>query len=143
MKKKEWYELLNIYNDQIRRKNVYQFGINEEILSDTKDKIRNYLTVTCEAKLQCDVIGLAMSYGKQGYNYNAAKNKVLNSWVGKWMERATHILDAVEKEEEIKENDIKDSFYGIRMLDGRLNLLQYLLLIVGLFMAAGFVVVVF
>lgn len=129
MKKKEWYELLNTYNEMIENREVYHFMVNEEELQMVRTKIINYLTKIALVHAEVDTAMIWEKISNQGYADLLAKEKFLKSWIAKWAKKADSIIVSVEGNKAISESDIKNSYYELRYLNGNLTLWQYMLLL--------------
>lgn len=129
MKKKEWYNLLNEYNDLVKAKEYNKAFVDADNLDTAKGKILHYLQEEAGIICEADAQGYAMSLAKMGLHERAALKAFSDSWVVKWARKAENIISAVKEERTIEETDIKESYYGMRFLDGRVDLKQYLLIL--------------
>lgn len=127
MKKRDWYALLDEYNRLVEEKNYNVMIVNTESFTEKKEAIIAYLTKKyCAA--EADMIGIVRDLSQDGYGRTVAEKIFYDEFAVKWAKKAENIIAAVKEGNPIEKTDIEESFYGIRFYNGRLNLLQFIIL---------------
>lgn len=128
MKKKEWYELLNQYNELIEQKSYNAAFADAERLTDIKKKIEDYIETSCKF-LEAELAALSNDYAKMGLRPQVAKENIKKSWYARWAHKGDKILQSIQNEAEIDAEHIEDSYYEVRWYGGRLSTGQLVLLL--------------
>lgn len=109
MKKKEWYELLDNYNELVALNQYNNIMADTEQFSQVKESIKTQLEKMYEMA-EAEVQTLHMQLIKGGFRAAIARDKYEPSRIAKWAKKADNIYEALLNEQAISAEDMKTSF---------------------------------
>lgn len=113
MKKKEWYELLDRYNEQAEANAYNSIMVDKEQFSEIKKSIKEHIE-RMKTVAVADAEAKIMDYQRNGYNRAYAESKYNNSRFVKWAKKADVLLESINEDKPLQKKDMQGSFYELR-----------------------------